>query len=176
MVGEKSLFQLIRSAVFPGLQGGPHNQQTLAIAVCLKESKSPQFKTYARNIVRNAKALSDALLKHGFDIVSGGTDNHLVLLDLTPFAVSGEDASTWLEQAGIVVNKNAIPNDPRPPREASGIRLGTPALTTRGMGTKEMKQLAKWIHEAISDHSEKNLSTINRQVRNLCKRFPPPGF
>lgn len=176
MVGEKSLFQLIRSAVFPGLQGGPHNQQTLAIAVCLKEAKSPQFKTYARNIVKNAKALSDALLKHGFNIVSGGTDNHLVLLDLTPFAVSGEDVSTWLEQAGIVVNKNVIPNDPRPPREASGIRLGTPALTTRGMGTKEMKQLAKWIHEAISDHSEKNLSTINKQVRDLCKRFPPPGF
>jgi glycine hydroxymethyltransferase len=174
--GKKSLFPLINSAVFPGLQGGPHNQQTEAIAVCLKEADTPQFRAYAKAIVKNAQALCEALNGYGFDIISGGTDNHLMLLDLRPFNVTGEDASQWLSKAGIITNKNAIPNDPLPPQKASGIRLGTPAMTTRGMGTRQMRQFAKWIYEAIANPSEENLKDIKSQVRALCRKFPPPGF
>lgn len=172
----KSLFQLINQAVFPGLQGGPHNQQTEAIAVCLKEASTPEFRAYVKCIVKNSQALAQSLQKYGFRIISAGTDNHLMLLDLRAFDVTGEDASEWLYRAGIVTNKNAIPNDPRPPRLASGIRLGTPAATTRGMGTREMKQFARWIYEIMQDHSEQNLQKIKRQVRALCQKFPPPGF
>lgn len=174
--GKKSLFQLINSAVFPGLQGGPHNQQTMAIAVCLKEASTARFRAYAKKIVQNAQALAEELQKLGFDIVSGGTDNHLMLVDLRPFKVNGEEASEWLYQAGIVANKNAIPNDPLPPMKASGMRLGTPALTTRGMGPREVRQFAKWIHSVIANPSEENIKNIKKQVYALCKKFPPPGF
>src|SRR3989338_504913 len=173
---QKSLFDLINSGVFPGLQGGPHNQQTMAIAVCIKEDDTSKFRNYASRVVKNAEILADELVKCGFSIVSGGTDNHLMLLDLQPFQVNGEDASQWLYLAGIVTNKNAVPNDPLPPQQASGIRLGTPAMTTRGMGPKEMKMFAKWIHSAVTDHSDKNLENIKKRVRDLCKNFPPPGF
>ncbi|MFY9457992.1 MAG: serine hydroxymethyltransferase [Candidatus Spechtbacterales bacterium] len=173
---ERSIFQMINSAVFPGLQGGPHNQQTMAIAVCLKEADTPQFRAYAKRVVKNAQTLCETLTDYGFDIVSHGTDNHLMLVDLRPFGVNGEDASEWLSRAGIITNKNAIPNDPLPPQKASGIRLGTPAMTTRGMGAKEMKQFAKWIYEIIQNPSDKNLENIKKQVRALCKKFPPPGF
>ena len=172
----KSIFQLINSAVFPGLQGGPHNQQTMAIAVCLKEANTPRFRAYAKMVVKNAQALARELTKLGFEIISGGTDNHLMLVDLRPFKVNGEDASEWLYQAGIVVNKNAIPNDPLPPMKASGVRLGTPAMTTRGMGTRQMRQLAKLIHSAITNPSAENLRGIKLQVRALCQKFPPPGY
>ena len=175
-LNDKSIYQLINSAIFPGLQGGPHNQQTMAIAVCLKEVNNPRFRSYAKSVVKNANVLAEELKKLGFDIVSGGTDNHLMLVDLRPFNVNGEDASQWLVEAGIVTNKNAIPNDPLPPKKASGIRLGTPAMTTRGMGATEMKLFAKWIYEAINDPSKKNLSNIKKQVQVLCKKFPPPGF
>ena len=148
----------------------------MAIAVCLKEVNSPKFRSYAKSVVKNASVLAEELKKLGFDIVSGGTDNHLMLVDLRPFNVNGEDASQWLVEAGIVTNKNAIPNDPLPPKKASGIRLGTPAMTTRGMGATEMKLFAKWICEAINDPSKKNLSNIKKQVQVLCKKFPPPGF
>lgn len=173
---EKNIFQLINSAVFPGLQGGPHNQQTMAIAVALKEAKSAQFRSYAKKIVKNAQALAEALSPYGFKIISNGTDNHLLLVDLRPLNVTGEDASEWLYGAGIVTNKNAVPNDPLPPQKASGIRLGTPAITTRGMGTREMKQFAAWIHSAIQNHSLENLTGIKKQVQALCKKFPPPGW
>jgi len=172
----KSIYQLINSAVFPGLQGGPHNQQTMAIAVCLKEANSSSFRSYTKRIVKNANTLCEELKKYGFNIVSGGTDNHLMLVDLRPFNINGENASQWLVQAGIVTNKNAVPNDPLPPKIASGIRLGTPAITTRGMGLTEMKLFAKWIYKATSDPSEKNLSDIKKQVQVLCKKFPPPGI
>lgn len=172
----RSLFQLINSSIFPGLQGGPHNQQTMAIAVCLKEAMAASFRAYAKKIVQNAQALAAELQKLGFNIISGGTDNHLMLVDLRPFNISGEDASESLYQSGIVVNKNAIPNDPLPPTKASGIRLGTPAVTTRGMGPREMRQFAKWIHSVITNPSEENIATIKKQVRALCKKFPPPGF
>lgn len=174
--GKKSLYQLINSAVFPGLQGGPHNHQTMAIAVCLKEASTAQFKEYVQKIIDNAKVLAAELQKLGFVIVSGGTDNHLMLVDLRPFKVNGEEASEWLYQAGIVTNKNTIPNDPLPPTKASGIRLGTPAVTTRGMGPREMRLFAKWIHDVITDPSQKNISNIKKQVLALCKKFPPPGF
>lgn len=173
---ERTLFQLINSAVFPGLQGGPHNQQTMAIAVCLKEADTPEFRSYAKRIVKNAQALCEALSDYGFDIISGGTDNHLMLVDLRPFGVTGEDASSWLSRAGIITNKNAIPNDPLPPTKASGIRLGTPAVTTRGMGAREMRKFAKWIYGVIANSSEENLNIIKEQVQALCKKFPPPGF
>jgi glycine hydroxymethyltransferase len=148
----------------------------MAIAVCLKEADSAKFRAYAKNIVKNAQALADALKKYGFEIISGGTDNHLILVDLRPFGINGEDASEYLKQAGMVVNKNAIPNDPLPPKKASGIRLGTPAMTTRGMGVREMRLFAKWILSALKDPSQKNLNNINVEVRALCKKFPPPGF
>lgn len=173
---QRPLFDLIKSGVFPGLQGGPHNQQTMAIAVCLKEAASVQFRSYVKKIVKNAQTLSNELIKHGFKIISGGTDNHLMLVDLRPFNVNGEDASEWLYCAGIVVNKNAIPNDPLPPNKASGIRLGTPAMTTRAMGPREMKMFAKWIHSAITNPSDRNLENRKKEVRALCKNFPPPGF
>jgi len=172
----KSLSKTINSGVFPGLQGGPHNQQTMAIAVCLKEACSAKFRTYAKNVVKNAQALADELKKYGLEIISGGTDNHLLLVDLRPFGINGEDASECLKQAGIIVNKNAIPNDPLPPKKASGIRLGAPAMTTRGMGIREMRQFAEWILSALKDPSQGNLKSINAKVQALCKKFPPPGF
>ncbi len=174
--GKKSLFEIINSAVFPGLQGGPHNQQTMAVAICLKEASTAKFRSYAKKIVVNAQTLAEELKKYGFTIISGGTDNHLMLVDLRPFKVNGEDTSEWLYQAGIVVNKNAIPNDPLPPTKASGIRLGTPAMTTRGMGAKEMRQFAKWIHSVVTNPSKENVADIKKQVQVLCKKFPPPGF
>lgn len=173
---EKSLFKLTRSGVFPGLQGGPHNQQTMAIAVCLKEASTANFRAYAKKVIANAAALADALKGYGFNIVSGGTDNHLMLVDLRPFKISGKDASDWLYKANIETNMNAVPNDPLPKRQTSGIRLGTPALTTRGMGVREMKLFAKWIHGVITNPSEENIDEVKRQVKALCKKFPPPGF
>jgi glycine hydroxymethyltransferase len=172
----KNLFQLTNSAIFPGLQGGPHNQQTMAIAVCLKEANTAKFHAYAKKIVENAKVLAEELKKLGFEVISGGTDNHLMLVDVRAFKVNGEDASEWLYRAGIVVNKNAIPNDPLPPMKASGIRLGTPAVTTCGMGAREMRTFAGFIHSAITNPSAENLEGIKLQVRALCKKFPPPGF
>jgi len=141
----------IDSAIIPGLQGGPHDNQTAAIAVCLKEAASKPFKRYAEQIVKNAKALADGLIKHSFDLVSGGTDNHLILIDLGNKKVNGAVAAFTLEVAGIVLNKNAVPFDTMPPFYPSGIRLGTPAITTRGMKEKEMIKVAKWINGAIEE-------------------------
>ena len=134
----------IETAIIPGLQGGPHDNQTAAIAVALHEASSKQFKKYTEHIVKNAKALSDVLVSHGFQLVSGGTDNHLLLIDLRNKKVNGRVAAIALEKAGIVLNYNGVPGDTMPPLYASGIRLGTPALTTRGMKEKEMKQVGNW--------------------------------
>lgn len=139
----------IDKAVFPGLQGGPHDNTTAAIAVCLLEASKLSFKTYAVQIVKNAKALAEELNDFGFNLVGGGTDNHLLLIDLSNKKVNGAVAALALETAGIIINKNAVPNDLMPPFYPSGIRLGTPALTTRGMKEKEMKKIAKWINCAI---------------------------
>ncbi|MCL5019053.1 MAG: serine hydroxymethyltransferase [Patescibacteria group bacterium] len=148
---DPDLGKKIDSAIIPGIQGGPHDNQTAAIAVCLKEASAPGFKKYASQIVKNAKKLAEELKRYGFNLVSGGTDNHLMLIDLSNKNVNGALAAFALEVAGIVVNKNAVPNDPMPPFYPSGIRLGTPAITTRGMKEKEMVKVAKWINDAINE-------------------------
>ena len=155
----------INKAVFPGLQGGPHDNQTAAIAVALLEASKPSFTAYGKQIVKNAKVLAGELTRYGFDLVSGGTDNHLLLIDLSNKKVNGALAAYALEAANIVLNKNAVPNDIMPPFYPSGIRLGTPALTTRGMKEKEMKKIANWINEVIEQIKGEELPT-NREARS----------
>lgn len=169
---KKNIPTLIDRAVIPGLQGGPHNHQTAAIAVALKEAMQPSFKDYAQQIVSNAKTLSEELLKYGFELVTGGTDNHLLLIDLSNKDVTGTQAESALSEAGITVNKNTIPYDPRKPYDPSGIRLGTPALTTRGMKEKEMKIIASWIDKIIKNIDDKNiLSSIREEIKQFSKNY-----
>jgi glycine hydroxymethyltransferase len=166
----------IDRAVFPGLQGGPHNHTTAAIAVALHEAATPAFETYAHRIVENARALADRLLSHDFTLVSGGTDNHLILVDLNNKGVSGKIAAQALEGAGIVCNANSVPFDPRKPFDPSGIRLGTPALTTRGMGPAEMLRLADWIAEVVAAPTDTAVQArITGEILDLCQSFPAPG-
>jgi glycine hydroxymethyltransferase len=173
----KELADQIDRAVFPGLQGGPHNHTTAAIGVALKEAATPEFTQYAAQIVRNAKALADELLARGFTLVSGGTDNHLLLVDLTGKKVIGKKAARALDQAGIVCNYNSIPYDPRKPFSPSGLRLGTPAVTSRGMGEAEMRQIGRWMEEAITRVDDAAaLQRIAAEVAEMCRRFPAPGL
>ena len=158
----------IDKAVFPGLQGGPHDNQTAAIAVALHEAKKPAFKKYGHQIVKNARALAHALEKLDLELVSGGTDNHLLLIDLTNLGLSGREGQDRLEAVGIIANRNTIPYDTRSPFDPSGIRLGTPALTTRGMKEKEMKLVAGFIHEALTTQTP---AVIKKKVAALCKKF-----
>jgi glycine hydroxymethyltransferase len=163
-------------AVFPGLQGGPHNHTTAAIAVALKEAATDDFKRYAGQIVTNAKALAASLTEKGFDLVSGGTDNHLILMDLTNKDVPGKIAAKALDAAGLECNYNTVPFDPRKPFDPSGLRIGTPAVTTRGMGEDEMKQIAAWMDAVIDAPEDADLhSKIAGEVRELCAGFPAPG-
>jgi glycine hydroxymethyltransferase len=172
-VTKENIPTLVDRAIIPGIQGGPHNHQTAAIAVALKEALQPDFKEYGHQIVKNAKTLAAELMARGFDLVTGGTDNHLMVADLTNKNVSGKQASVALDKAGITVNKNTVPFEPRSPFDPSGIRLGTPALTTRGMKEEEMTQIAAWIDEAIANHSdETKLSAIKAQVKEVTDRFP----
>ena len=167
----------IDKAVFPGLQGGPHNHTTAAIGVALKEASTPDFKAYAKKVVSNAKTLADELMARGFNLVSGGTDNHLILVDLTNKKVIGKKGAKALDAAGIVTNYNTVPYDPRRPFSPSGIRLGTPAITSRGMGDAEMRQIAKWIDSAISHvNDEAALKRIAAEVTEMCRKFPAPGI
>jgi glycine hydroxymethyltransferase len=167
----------IDKAVFPGLQGGPHNHTTAAIGVALKEAATPEFRDYAAQIVRNAKALAEELLARGFSLVSGGTDNHLILVDLTSKKVIGKKGAKALDAAGIVCNYNTVPYDPRKPFSPSGLRLGTPAVTSRGMREPEMKQIAKWMDEAIAQAGdEAALKRISGEVAEMCHHFPAPGL
>jgi glycine hydroxymethyltransferase len=163
----------IDRAVFPGMQGGPHDHVNAAKAVAFKEAMSPDFERYAKQVVKNAKALAQGLLESGIRVVSGGTDNHLVLCDLTNKSVTGKQAETALDSASITVNKNMIPFDSRSPFDPSGIRLGTPALTTRGMKESEMREIALLISKAI-DHvgDSTELARVKRQVIELSSRFP----
>jgi glycine hydroxymethyltransferase len=164
-------------AVFPGLQGGPHNHTTAAIAVALREAAHPGFKEYAHGIVANARTLAGALVERGFDLVSGGTDNHLILVDLTNKAVTGKVAAKALDRAGIELNYNTVPFDPRKPFDPSGIRLGTPAVTSRGMGEDEMLRIAQWIDRVVSAPDDEALISRTRaEIRELAKGFPPPGI
>jgi glycine hydroxymethyltransferase len=167
----------IDRSVFPGLQGGPHNHTTAAIAVALREAATPEFREYAHQIVRNAGALAEALVGYGFDLVSGGTDNHLILIDLTRQNVTGKVAAKALDRAGLETNYNTVPFDPRKPFDPSGLRLGTPALTSRGMREAEMRHVAAWINEVVQNPSdEARLGRIRGEVRELCQRFPAPGL
>ena len=169
--------EAIDKAVFPGLQGGPHNHTTAAIGVALKEASTPDFKVYAKKVVSNAKTLADELIAHGFNLVSGGTDNHLILVDLTNKKVIGKKGAKALDAAGIVCNYNTVPYDPRKPFSPSGIRLGTPAITSRGMGDAEMRQIAKWIDAAIAHvNDESALKRIAAEVTEMCRKFPAPGI
>ena len=172
----ENLPTLIDRAIIPGLQGGPHNHQTAAIAVALHEASQPAFKVYARQIVKNAKILAEELKSRGYQLVTDGTDNHLLLIDLTNKGVIGAEAEVALGKAGITVNKNTVPFDPRPPFSPSGIRMGTPALTTRGMKESEMVQIAEWIDRAITSRSDdKTLNKLRNDVKTLTKKFPLPN-
>ena len=169
----------IDKAVFPGLQGGPHDHTTAAIAVALKEASAPGFSDYAHQVVANAKALASALTELGYNLVSGGTDNHLILMDLTPQEIAGKPAAKALDRAGIEVNYNTVPYDPRKPFDPSGLRIGTPAITTRGLTPEHMPQVAAWMDEAITAAKKDDEAVIERvagNVRDLLADFPMPGF
>ena len=170
IICKKELEEEIFRKVFPGLQGGPHEHTICAIGVALKEASLLTFKRYARQIIKNTKVLAAELKRHNFNLISGGTDNHLVLVDLTNKNITGKQAQNLLEKAGIIVNKNTIPYDPRSPFNPSGIRLGTPALTTRGMKEKEMRKIALWINEVILN--PKSCSRVKKEIKKFCQRFP----
>ncbi len=169
--------QAIDKAVFPGIQGGPHDNTTAAIAVALKEASSPAFREYAAQIIKNAKTLAESLMAKGFSLITNGTDNHLMLVDLTNKNISGKKAAKALDKAGVVVNYNAIPFDKRKPFDPSGIRLGTPALTSRGFKEKEMLLVSGFIEKVIADpDNEMLLQQTAEEVRALCSNFPAPGL
>ena len=164
-------------AIFPGLQGGPHNHTTAAIAVALKEASSDDFKDYARRIVANAQALAASLLERGFSLVTGGTDNHLILFDATAKGLSGKEASSAMNLCGIEANSNAIPFDPRKPFDPSGIRLGTASVTSRGMNEEHMTQVADWIEQSFEAHDNPDrLQAIRQEISEFCSGFPCPGI
>ncbi len=165
--------RLIDSQVFPGIQGGPLMQVIAAKAVAFKEALAPEFKTYCHRVLANAQALARVLQEAGFRLVSGGTDNHLILVDLTNKGLTGAEAEEILEMAGITVNKNAIPFDPKPPKVTSGIRLGTPALTTRGMGVEEMETIAGFMVDLLTHPGDEEIiKRVRLEVKRLCDRFP----
>ena len=165
-------------AVFPGLQGGPHNHTTAAIAVALHEAAQPEFRDYAHQVVKNAQALAAALLARGYDLVSGGTDNHLILMDLTSKGIGGKPAAKALDRAGIETNYNTVPFDQRKPFDPSGLRIGTPAITTRGLREEHMAPLAAWMDEAVTAAAKDDEATLDRiagEVRDLLSAFPAPA-
>jgi glycine hydroxymethyltransferase len=169
----------VDKAVFPGLQGGPHNHTTAGIAVALHEAAQPEFRTYAAQIVANAKALAAALVERGFDLVTGGTDNHLILIDLTTKGIGGKPAAQALDRAGIELNYNTVPYDPRKPFDPSGLRLGTPGITTRGLTEEHMPQIAAWMSDsvdAVVKDDEATQQRIAGEIRELMAGFPMPGW
>ena len=169
----EEIHKKLNSTVFPGIQGGPLMHVIAAKAVAFQEALQPAFKAYAEQVVANARALAAALQKRGFRIVSGGTDNHLFLLDLTTKSVTGKDADAALGRAHITVNKNAVPNDPRPPTVTSGLRIGTPAITTRGFKEPEMERLATWIADLLDHFGDEGVvERVRSEVVALCARFP----
>jgi glycine hydroxymethyltransferase len=170
--------QDIDKAVFPGIQGGPHNHTTAAIAVALKEASQPEFNTYIKQVVQNSKKLCEALKIKGYEIISGGTDNHLMLIDtVKSVGLSGKEVGLALEKANITVNKNAIPNDTREPWDPSGIRIGTPAVTTRGMKEPEMDKIADFIDKVLKDYqNEEVISEIREEIKQFTTSYPIPGI
>jgi glycine hydroxymethyltransferase len=166
----------LNSRVFPGLQGGPLMHIIAGKAICFGEAMQPEFKKYAKQIIDNAKALAETLLSGGLKLVSGGTDNHLLLVDVTPLGLGGKLAEEALDRCGITINKNMIPYDERKPVDPSGIRVGTPALTTRGMGVGEMRTIGNWMLETLrSPNDEKTIARVRGEVRALCQQFPVPA-
>jgi len=166
----------VNRSVFPGTQGGPLMHVVAAKAICFREALQPEFKTYARQIVDNSRALADELASGGLRLISGGTDNHLVLVDVTPLGIAGGQAEAALEKCGITVNKNMIPYDQRKPLDPSGIRIGTPALTTRGMGVDQMKDIGAWILSALKHiEDDSKLGSIRQEISQLCHQFPVPA-
>jgi glycine hydroxymethyltransferase len=169
--------EVLDKAVFPGVQGGPHNHTTAAIAVALHEAAQPEFVEYARQVVANAKALAAALTERGFDLVSGGTDNHLILIDLTNKEILGKPAAKALDRAGIELNFNAVPFDPRKPFNPSGIRLGTPAITSRGMNESDMPRIAEWMERIVASPEDNQLiESTAKEIAEFCSQFPAPGI
>ena len=163
----------VDKAVLPGLQGGPHENNIAGKAVAFKEALMPEFKEYAKQIKKNAKVLDKRLSEFGFKLMFGGTDNHLLLIDVTSKNVTGKEAEEALDRAGITVNKNMIPDDTRSPFDPSGIRLGTPALTTLGMKETEMEQVALWINRAVENHTDNViLENIRNEVKEMTSHFP----
>jgi glycine hydroxymethyltransferase len=170
-------------AVFPGLQGGPHNHTTAAIAVALGEAARPEFRDYAHQVVANARALAEELASRGFDLVSGGTDNHLILIDLTSKGVPGKQAAQVLDRAGLETNYNTVPYDPRRPFDPSGLRIGTPSVTSRGMGGEEMRTIGRWMDEVVTavatggdDAVEQTVRRVRNEATELTAAFPAPGL
>ena len=169
--------QALDKAVFPGLQGGPHNHTTAAIAVALKEAATPEFKEYGKQVVANAKAMAEALQEFGFELITGGTDNHLMLIDITKKGLTGREAAKLLASAGIVCNCNGIPFDTRKPWDPSGIRIGSPSLTSRGMKEPEMREVARWMNEVVSNpQSDEVAGHVRSEIKELCDQFPAPGI
>ncbi len=167
----------IDKAVFPGLQGGPHNATTAGIAVALAEALKPEFKEYARKTVENAQALAKALTARGFNLVSGGTDNHLLLIDLNNKGIPGKPYAVALEKAGIILNYNTVPGETRKASDPSGIRLGTPSVTSRGFGIAEMEKIAEWMDKAVGCfEDDAKLAEIAKEVEALCSKFSVPGI
>ena len=171
-----ALTKKFNSLVFPGTQGGPLMHVIAAKAVAFLEALQPEFKTYQQQVLRNAQAMAERLIARGYRIVSGGTDNHLFLIDLSDKNITGKDADAALGRANITVNKNAVPNDPRPPMITSGLRIGTPAATTRGFREAEVRQVADWIADVLdAEGAEATLERVRGEVVALCKRFPVYG-
>ena len=171
LTNDEALAKKINSAIFPGTQGGPLMHVIAAKAVCFGEALKPEFKDYQRRIIENSKALSEGLLKRGFNLVSGGTDNHLMLVDLRPFNITGKELERRLDDVYITVNKNAIHNDPEKPFVTSGVRIGTPAVTTRGLGVEEMEKIADYIYLCATDFDNK-ADEIRAGVNEICEKFP----
>lgn len=171
LTNNEELAKKINKAIFPGTQGGPLMHTIAAKAVCFGEALKPEFKEYQHNVVINAQALAKGLLEKGFNLVSGGTDNHLMLVDLQPFNITGKELEHRLDEVYITVNKNAIPNDPQSPFVTSGVRIGTPAVTTRGLGVEEMGKIAEYIYLAAKDF-DANADTIRAGVTEICKKYP----
>jgi glycine hydroxymethyltransferase len=176
ILSKQEYAKVINSRVFPGTQGGPLMHVIAGKAVCFQEALQPEFKKYGQRVIDNAKALAEVLLNGKLNLVSGGTDNHLMLVDVTPLGIGGKTAEEVLDRCGITVNKNMIPYDERKPVDPSGIRVGTPALTTRGMGVEEMQTIGHWMLEALRSSDDEALhQRIRGQIREMCVDFPVPA-
>ena len=174
---QEKFAKLVDRAVFPGMQGGPHDHITAAKAVAFGEALKPEFKQYAKQVIANAKTMAEEFIKLGYSIISGGTDNHLMVVDMTAKGLAGKEAENILDQCGISVSRSTIPNDPNPPMNPSGVRFGTPAITTRGLKQAEIKQVVAWINAGLEHKDEPEmLDKIKEQVKEMCLSFPIPSI